>query len=125
MRLPAIPGMPGMAGSHENWGNFKCHKWGEYRRHSQAQVIVAHGLDAKQSDQHQLEPIADAIQTNLGKKPTQLSADAGYCSDANLAALEEREIDAYIAPGGPSTRGRRAASPPCKKSPAGMKAPIG
>ena len=64
-----------------------------------AQVIVAHGLDAKQSDQHQLTPIADAIQANLGRKPTQLSADAGYCSDANLAALEERGIDAYIAPG--------------------------
>src|ERR1700758_3672453 len=64
-----------------------------------AQVIVAHGLDAKQSDQHQLAPIADAIEANLGKKPTQLSADAGYCSDANLAALEQREIDAYIAPG--------------------------
>src|SRR5271163_3931794 len=32
---PAIPGMPGMAGSHENWGNFKCHKWGELLRHSQ------------------------------------------------------------------------------------------
>ena len=30
-RRPAIPGMPGMAGSHENWGNFKCHKWGELR----------------------------------------------------------------------------------------------
>src|SRR5208282_5038600 len=29
---------------------------------------------------------------------TQLSADAGYCSDANLAALEEREIDGNIAP---------------------------
>ena len=64
-----------------------------------AQVIVAHGLDAKQSDQHQLAPIADAIEANLGKKPTQLSADAGYCSEANLAAMEEREIDAYIAPG--------------------------
>ena len=64
-----------------------------------AQVIVAHGLDARQSDQHQLTPIADAIEANLGKKPTQLSADAGYCSDANLAAMEEREIDAYIAPG--------------------------
>ena len=62
-------------------------------------MIVAHGLDAKQSDQHQLAPIADAIEANLGKKPTQLSADAGYCSDANLAAMEEREIDAYIAPG--------------------------
>ena len=43
--------------------------------------------------------MADAIEANLGKKPTQLSADAGYCSDANLAAMEEREIDADIAPG--------------------------
>jgi hypothetical protein len=64
-----------------------------------AQVIVAHGLDAKQSDQHQLAPIADAIEANLGRKPAQLSADAGYCSDANLAVLEDRAIDAYIAPG--------------------------
>jgi transposase len=64
-----------------------------------AQVIVAHGLDARQSDQHQLTPIADAVETNLGRKPTQLSADAGYCSNANLAAMEQREIDAYIAPG--------------------------
>ena len=64
-----------------------------------AQVIVAHGLDARQSDQHHLTPIADAIEASLGRKPTQLSADAGYCSDANLAALEKRGIDAYIAPG--------------------------
>ena len=27
--------MPGMVGSHENWGNFKCHKSGELLRHSQ------------------------------------------------------------------------------------------
>ena len=83
-----------------------------------AQVIVAHGLDAKQSDQHQLAPMADAIEANLGKKPTQLSADAGYCSDANLTAMEEREIDAYIAPGPAKARRgrrrrRRPASPPC------------
>jgi len=64
-----------------------------------AQMIVAHGLDARQSDQHHLTPIADAIEANLGHRPTQLSADAGYCSDANLAALEERGIDAYVAPG--------------------------
>jgi transposase len=69
-----------------------------------AQVIVAHGLDAKQSDQHQLAPIVDAIEANLNRKPAQLSADAGYCSDANLAALEERDVDAYIAPG----RGKHA-----------------
>ena len=52
-------------------------------------------------------PIADAIEANLGKKPTQLSADAGYCSDANLAAMEEREIDAYIAPGWAKHAGER------------------
>ena len=64
-----------------------------------AQVIVAHDLDAEQSDQHQLTPLVDAIDSQLGKKPEQVSADAGYCSNANLAALEEREIDAYVAPG--------------------------
>ena len=77
-----------------------------------AQVIVAYGLDAKQSDQHQLALIADAIEANLGKKPTQLSADAGYCSDANLAAMEEREIDAYIAPGRAKHAGEGEAAAP-------------
>ena len=51
------------------------------------------------SIEHRSAPMADAIEANLGKKPTQLSADAGYCSDANLTAMEEREIDAYLAPG--------------------------
>ena len=64
-----------------------------------AQVIVAHDLDAQQSDQHQLAPMTDAVTANMGRKPEQLSADAGYCSDDNLAALEERGIDAYIATG--------------------------
>ena len=35
----------------------------------------------------------------MGRKPEEVSADAGYCSDANLAAMEERAIDAYIAAG--------------------------
>ena len=38
---PAIPGMPGMAGSHENWGNFKCHKWGELLRHLEAKGVLS------------------------------------------------------------------------------------
>ena len=71
-----------------------------------AQAIVAHGLDAKQSDRHQLAPIADAIEAAFGRQPSQLSADAGYCSDANLAAMEDREIDADIAPG----RAKRASA---------------
>jgi hypothetical protein len=37
--------------------------------------------------------------TRRGRKPEQLSADAGYCSEANLEALENRNIDAYVATG--------------------------
>jgi transposase len=66
---------------------------------AEAQVIVAYGLDAKASDQHQLTPMVDAIEANMGRKPEQVSADAGYCSDANLAAMESSGIDAYIATG--------------------------
>src|SRR3974377_971873 len=66
---------------------------------AEAQVIVAHGLDANGSDQHQLTPMVDAVEANMGRKPEEISADAGYCSDANLAAMEERAIDAYIAAG--------------------------
>jgi len=43
--------------------------------------------------------MTDAIEINLGRKPEQLSACAGYCSEANLEALENRNIDAYVATG--------------------------
>jgi transposase len=66
---------------------------------AEAQVIVAHGLDACSNDQHQLTPMVDAVEANLGRKPDEVSADAGYCSDANLEAMESRNIDAYIAAG--------------------------
>ena len=66
---------------------------------AQAQVIVAHGLDAKPNDQHQLTRMVDAVEANMGRKPEQVSADAGYCSEANLEALEKRGIDAYVATG--------------------------
>lgn len=64
-----------------------------------AQIIVAHDLTASMSDQDQLVPLIDAIKGNLGRKPRQASADAGYCSEANLAALVARGISAYLATG--------------------------
>jgi transposase len=66
---------------------------------AEAQIIVAQGVTQEANDKHQLVPMTDAIEANLGRKPEQLSADSGYCSDANLEALEAREIDGYIAPG--------------------------
>jgi transposase len=62
-----------------------------------AQVIVAHGLTRSQSDQDQLTVLLDGIETNLGRRPNEASADAGYCSEANLRALHERGIAGYVA----------------------------
>ena len=63
------------------------------------QVIVAHELTQCGNDQGQLVPLVEAIENNLGRKPEQASADSGYCSEANLEALEAYGIDGYVAPG--------------------------
>jgi transposase len=64
-----------------------------------AQIIVAHDLVAQMSDQDQLVPLLDGIKANLGRQPKEASADAGYCSEANLKALRKRRISGYVAIG--------------------------
>jgi transposase len=64
-----------------------------------AQIIVAHDLTQSMSDHNQLVPLMDGIKDNLACQPKQASADAGYLSEANLAALAERKISAYVAAG--------------------------
>jgi transposase len=66
---------------------------------AQAQVIVAHTLTQSTSDQDQLTALIDGIEANLGARPKEASADAGYCSEANLAALADRDVAGYIATG--------------------------
>jgi transposase len=66
---------------------------------AEAQIIVAHGLTPGMSDQDQLLPLVEGIERNLDRRPKEASADAGYCSEANLAALADRRIGAYIATG--------------------------
>jgi transposase len=63
------------------------------------QVIVACDVGASSADNPQLIPMVDQITANTGAVPNEVSADAGYIAEANLAALETRGIDAYIAPG--------------------------
>ncbi len=75
-----------------------------------AQVIVAHTLTPSMSDHGQLEPLVDATALNLWALPKEVSADAGYCSEANLAGLKARGVTGYIAAGrakrpGAGTRG--------------------
>jgi transposase len=64
-----------------------------------AQIIVAHGLTNNGSDQGQLTPLLDAVRTNTGRAPKEVSADAGYASEANLEAIEARGVRAYVATG--------------------------
>src|SRR6202030_3804905 len=66
---------------------------------SEAQIIVAQDVTQSAVDSGQLVPMIDAAKTNLGRYPEQASADAGYCSEANLEALENRDIDGYVATG--------------------------
>ena len=64
-----------------------------------AQIIVAQDVTQSGVDSGQLVPMIDATKSNLGRYPVQASADAGYCSEANLEALEARAIDGYVATG--------------------------
>jgi hypothetical protein len=64
-----------------------------------SQVIVAAGLTNAGNDKQQVVPMAAAIEQNLGRLPKELSADSGYCSEANLAELERLGIRGYVATG--------------------------
>lgn len=66
---------------------------------AKAQIIVAHGLSDCSADSGQLVAMVAAIRANTGRNPAQFSADAGYCSDANLAVLAKQKINAFIATG--------------------------
>jgi transposase len=63
------------------------------------QIIVAHGLTDCAADSGQLIPMIDALIANTGQTPLQASADSGFCSEANIQAMEDRKIDAFIATG--------------------------
>jgi transposase len=61
------------------------------------QLIVGQTVTQETNDKQQLLPMITTIETQSGSTPTQLLADAGYCSDENLAVLDKTTIDAYIA----------------------------
>ena len=61
------------------------------------QVIVATELTTDATDTRSLLALTDQVEANTGRRPRRLLADAGYQSDDNLAHLETRGIDAYVA----------------------------
>lgn len=63
------------------------------------QIIVAADLNNMAADSPQLIPMLDLVRQNVGRNPEEISADAGYCSEANLEVLAGRLIDPFIAAG--------------------------
>ena len=79
------------------------------------QIIVeaqAHGVG---QEQELLNPMVEALRDQL-RPDTVLTADAGYCSEANLSALEQRGIEAYIPDGNWRKRDERFAGQPAHKT---------
>ncbi len=74
------------------------------------QIVVAQTLTSSSSDQAQLVPLLDAIKANLGTNSDEVSADAGYCSTANLRTIKRRRIKGYIATGRQKHRTKSATS---------------
>lgn len=61
-------------------------------------LILAPAISNHPNDKQEAEPTVDAIPAVVGK-PTAAALDNGYFSEANIAALENRGIDPYIATG--------------------------
>jgi len=78
------------------------------------QLIVGQAVTQETNDKKQLMPMVTMMEEQSGLTPTQLLADAGYCSDENLTAIADTPIDAYISTRQP-THGERPG--PCPRGP--------
>lgn len=65
---------------------------------AEAQIIVAQEATNASNDKRQIEPMVEQIEANMGALPKRLSADSGYCSEANVTHLRDKGIDGYICP---------------------------
>ena len=77
------------------------------------QVIVAQHVTPAAPDVQQLKPAVASIEKTLKSRPKEMLADAGYFSEDNVRALEQKGIEPFIAAGrqkhgetAPSPRGR-------------------
>ena len=66
---------------------------------SAAQIIVAAELTQESNDKQQLAPMLERVEQNLGAKPEAVSADAGYCSEAQLTDKRVEGIELDVATG--------------------------
>jgi transposase len=63
------------------------------------QIIVSQRVQTSPADCKALAPLLAAARSVLRVNPKEVSADAGYCTNANLAHLARRRINSFLAPG--------------------------
>lgn len=66
---------------------------------AESQIIVALSVTDQPNDKKQLGPMLDEIKVSNGRNATEVSADSGYCSEANLKMITQRRINGYVATG--------------------------
>ena len=64
----------------------------------ESEYIVGIGLYSNPTDTTTLIPFLERLRKNIGRKYTNIIADAGYASEENYTYLEENEQNAYIKP---------------------------
>ena len=64
---------------------------------AESQIVVACDVSNQSPDVQQLRPMLSAVHDLNGRYPQELTADAGYASEANFEALAEAQTHAVIA----------------------------
>lgn len=62
----------------------------------QNQIIVAHAVSNQAPDAEYFEPMLQRVVQNCGAVPERTTADAGYCSEANVLAAEHHGTEPFI-----------------------------
>ncbi len=65
---------------------------------AETHIILAAELTSQAVDSPHLGDMVRQVERNTGRRPRELSADAGYYWDANLKAIEDSGIEAFIPP---------------------------
>jgi hypothetical protein len=64
---------------------------------SQAQVIVAVDVIQQTTDNHQLVPMLEQVEQNVGAKPQAVSADSGFWNPEQVEKIQVQGIDLHVA----------------------------
>lgn len=63
-----------------------------------SQVIVAAEVSQSAPDAGHLVPMIEKVKETTGRRPQEVSADAGYWSEANVEGAKRRRVEPFIAP---------------------------